>query len=72
MNSHAAGRKPDTITTLRVAQAELTEGDTTGKVYMRLSKGAVAFLTKRSVVEARVQKMIEIETIKDPNSKSAL
>jgi len=54
------------LTALRVAQAELISGDTTGKVYMRLSPGSVAFLTKRSVVEARVSKMIQQEVAKNP------
>jgi len=35
-------------------------------VYMRLSPGSVAFLTKRSVVEARVSKMIQQEVAKNP------
>lgn len=54
------------ITTLRVTKSELTNGDTSGKVYMRLSKGSVAFLTKRSVVEARINKMIQQEVMKNP------
>ena len=57
------------ITTLRVAQAELSSGDTSGNVYMRLSPGSVAFLTNRSVVEARVDKMIQQEIAKHPVQK---
>ena len=57
------------ISTLRVAQSELSSGDTSGKVYMRLSTGSVAFLTKRSVVQARVDKMIQQEIAKHPVQK---
>ena len=68
-NSACSGEKQDTLTGLRVAKAELTSGDTTGKVYMRLSEGSVAFLTKRPVVEARVKKMIEFEVAKGPGQR---
>jgi hypothetical protein len=61
---------PSDISTLRVAQAELISGDTSGKVYVRLSEGAVAFLTKRPVAEARVKKMIQQEISKQPVGKS--
>ena len=61
----------DAITALRVAKSELTSGDTSGKVYMRLSPGSVSFLTKRSVVEARVSKMIQQEIAKDPAHKKS-
>jgi hypothetical protein len=43
---------------LRVAKQELMSADTTGQVYFRLSKGAVSFLTERSVVAARVDRLI--------------
>lgn len=46
------------ISTLRVAQAELSSGDTTGKVYMRLSPGSVAFLKDRSDVKQKVSAQI--------------
>ena len=62
-------RAAENIATLRVAQAELSSGDTSGKVYMRLSPGSVAFLTKRSVVQARVDKMIQQEIMKHPVNK---
>lgn len=61
-------KDPDTISTLRVTKSELTSGDTAGKVYMRLSAGSVAFLTKRTVVEARVSKMIEQEINRNPSN----
>ena len=56
----------DTLPKLRVAKSELASGDTTGKVYMRLSEGSVAFLTKRTVAEARVCKMIQQQIAKNP------
>ena len=37
-----------TIQALRVAQAELSSGNTQGKVFMRLSEGAVALKVDRS------------------------
>jgi hypothetical protein len=64
MENKAATAK--NISTLRVAKAELTSGDTSGKVYMMLSEGGVAFLTKRSVAEARVDKMIQQEVARQP------
>ena len=57
------------ISTLRVAKAELTSGDTSGKVFMRLSEGSVAFLAKRAVAEARVDKMIQREIARQPVEK---
>jgi hypothetical protein len=42
------------ISELRVAQAELVSGNTQGRVFMRLSPGAVAFVTDRKVAEERV------------------
>lgn len=42
------------ISALRVAQGELISGDTSGKVYMRLSPGSVAFLTDRPQAQEKV------------------
>lgn len=39
---------------LRVAQAELSSGDTTGKVFMQTSPGAAMFLTDREVAKEKV------------------
>jgi hypothetical protein len=43
---------------LRVADQELLSGNTRGKVFLQLSKGAVAFLTDRPVVQARVSRQL--------------
>jgi hypothetical protein len=39
---------------LRVAQAELSSGDTSGNVFVQLSPGAAMFLTDRSVAQEKV------------------
>lgn len=39
---------------LRVAQAELSSGDTSGKVFLQPSPGAALFLTDRAVAKERV------------------
>ena len=39
---------------LRVAQAELSSGDTTGKVFMQASPGAAMFLADRKVAKEKV------------------
>jgi hypothetical protein len=46
------------ISTLRVAQSELVSGDTNGKVYIRLSAGAVAFLNDRPKVQQKLSGQI--------------
>ena len=45
---------------LRVAQAELCSGDTTGSVYTQLSPGAAMFLTDRAVALENVTKEIVV------------
>jgi hypothetical protein len=42
------------VTELRVAQSELISGDKSGKVFVRLSEGAVAFLTERPKAQEQV------------------
>lgn len=39
---------------LRVAQAELSSGDTTGKVFIQASPGAAMFLTDREAAKKKV------------------
>jgi hypothetical protein len=46
------------IEELRVSQQELSSGNTKGQVFVQLSKGAVAFLTDRLVVQARVSRQL--------------
>jgi hypothetical protein len=50
---------------LRVAQAELVSGDTNGKVYLRLSESAVAYVTPRQDARARVSSMLREAILKD-------
>ena len=47
-NSNSNSNNDTTIQALRVAQAELSSGNTQGKVFMRLSEGAVALQVDRS------------------------
>jgi hypothetical protein len=49
------------LVALRVAQAELRSGDTSGKIFVQLSEGAAMFLTDRSVAQEKVAS--EIRTI---------
>jgi hypothetical protein len=44
----------EAVTELRVAQSELVSGDKSGKVFVRLSEGAVAFLTDRPKAQEQV------------------
>mmetsp|Transcript_27868 Transcript_27868/g.46090 ORF Transcript_27868/g.46090 Transcript_27868/m.46090 type:complete len:87 (+) Transcript_27868:177-437(+) len=53
------------LTEFRVAQAELVSGNTTGKVYVRLSDGAAAYLTDRPKAKAHVSNMLRREILKD-------
>jgi len=46
------------IAPLRVAQSELVSGDTTGRVYMRLNPGSVAFLKDRPKVQEKLSAQI--------------
>jgi hypothetical protein len=43
-----------TLEALRVAQAELSSGDTSGSVFRQFSPGAAMFLTDRSVTQEKV------------------
>ena len=56
MNNHC-------LTTLRVSQSELSMGE--GKVYTRLSEGAVAFLTDRSKAKGQVSEQLRQELLKE-------
>ena len=58
MTSPADPRPADhrSLQELRVADQELSSGNQTGAVYVRLSPGAVAFLTERHVAQARVSR----------------
>jgi hypothetical protein len=55
---------PD-IPTLRVAQAELMSGDTSGKVYVRLSEGSVAFLVDRPQAQSEVAAQLRRALLND-------
>jgi hypothetical protein len=50
----------DEIAALRVAQSELSSGNTSGNVYIRLSEGAVAFLTTRSNAKEEIDAKLRI------------
>ena len=59
------------IESLRVAQAELCSGDTSGAVYLQLSPGSVIHLTDRSLAIDLVSRKIQ-ETIRaDDNDKTS-
>jgi hypothetical protein len=53
------------ITTLRVAQSELVSGNTSGKVYVRLSEGGVAFLTPRDEAESQIAAQLRCELLNE-------
>jgi hypothetical protein len=46
------------IQELRVADQELHSGDQSGRVFIQLSRSAVAFQTDRSIAEARVSRQL--------------
>jgi len=50
---------------LRVAQSELVSGNTSGKVFIRLSEGAVGHLTDRKKALAQVSSMLRDEIIRE-------
>jgi hypothetical protein len=50
---------------LRVAQSELVSGDTSGKVFMRLSPGSVAFLTDRDKAKQKLASQIRQTVLQD-------
>lgn len=47
------------LTELRVADQELLSGNTSGRVFQQLSRGAVAFPVDRPVAQARVSRQIQ-------------
>ena len=53
------------IRELRVAQAELRSGNKTGKVFSRVSDGAVAFCVPRSQADAEVSSLLRKELLKE-------
>lgn len=55
-NSSMSTSEDRSVQELRVADQELSSGDQTGKVFVQLSSGAVAFLTDRDVAQARVSR----------------
>lgn len=55
-NEQQEERNKKKINELRVAQAELTSGNTEGKVFVRLSSGAVGFRIERQEAQERVTK----------------
>jgi hypothetical protein len=59
----------DEIGPLRVAQSELVSGDTSGKVFLRASPGAVAFLTDRSQAQAQISSQLRLALLKDTPQK---
>jgi hypothetical protein len=54
---------------LRVADQELSSGNTKGQVFVQVSKGAVAFLTDRPVVQARVSRQLRASIEAEPPVK---
>jgi hypothetical protein len=61
---------------LRVAQAELCSGDTGGRVYTQVSKGAVLLLTDRTLALQQVSRKIRQELLaeieEDKNKSQSL
>lgn len=55
---------------LRVARHELSSGNTTGSVFIRLSSGAVAFPIDRSTCQARVDRII-VQTVESLENKES-
>jgi len=51
-----------------VADQELSSGDTRGVVFLRLSPGAVAFRSDRSVIRARVSRQLR-DAIEDSDGR---
>ena len=45
----------DDIERLRVMQAELSTGNTSGQVFMRLSQGSAFLLTERPIVKEKIK-----------------
>jgi hypothetical protein len=58
------------IESLRVADQELSSGNTAGRVFVRLSTGSVAFLTERPVAQARVSRQLRAAIGAEPTSVS--
>jgi hypothetical protein len=71
MNNQAQTTGSSDLSALRVAQAELMSGDTSGKVYVRLSPGSVAFLTERSKVEEKVSIQLRQAVLQDSSLLSS-
>lgn len=59
------GSSDSVVNTLRVAKAELSSGNVQGKVFCRLSEGAVAFQTERSEAIAKVSRDLQQVLLED-------
>ena len=68
MSETAASTK---ISELRVAQSELVSGNTSGKVFVRLSEGAVAFLTDRPKAQEQVSTKLRNALLQEGASNNA-
>ena len=64
-SSEPPARSESKIRELRVAQTELRSGNKTGKVFARVSEGAVAFCVPRSEAEAVVSSLLRKELLKE-------
>ncbi len=62
---------PRSLEELRVAQAELSSGNTSGQVYHRLSPGAALLLSDRSLVQAKLAEQILKAVAADPVAEAA-
>lgn len=60
-NHHYKSQQSASLQELRVAQQELHSGSQTGRVYVRLSAGAIAFPMDRLVAKARIERHIKEE-----------
>lgn len=64
-------QKTSKLEELRVAKTELSSGNSSGQTFLRYSPGSVAFLTDRSVVEARISRLLQKEIAAQPLSPGA-
>lgn len=60
-----AAQTESKIRELRVAQTELRSGNKTGKVFARVSEGAVAFCVPRNKAEKEVSSLLRKELLKE-------
>jgi hypothetical protein len=57
---------PHNLEALRVADQELSAGNTQGKVFIQYSPGSAAFLVDRSVAQVRVSRHLQDAISKQP------